>query len=241
MRISSKVRPGCSKGDQGITKVKNKKTRKSDSLNDFYDSVERLQIACSDLLHEVILTEITKDFTVWLEEACHAFAGFYAVVTTKDIKSNESIKHLCLSKYTLQKVEQIVDDSLKEAESIEFQRFSNHPTLSKINRVRVESRSLERIFNRSIEEQLSEEKLSQDFSKDTGKDTVSINLIIHEFRSLFNRLSSLYWIFSQKELQTISQTSKAYRVYRRLINLVSKDCKDVKPLYWCSEMPELVL
>ena len=239
MRISSKVRPGCSKGDQGISKVGNKEVKKSSCLNEFYDSVERLQIACSELLQEVILLDVVKDFTVWLEEASHAFAGFYSVITTKDIKSSKGIENLCLSLYTLQKVEHLVSKFYTEAGSKEFQRFSSHPTLNKINKVRVESRNVERLFNKSIEEILSKEKLNQSFSNDVEEGAVPISLIIDEYQTLFNRLSSIYWIFSQKEMQYINNTNRFVKLYKRVNNILFSKTGKVQPLYWSSKMPEL--
>lgn len=241
MRISSIVRPGCSKGDQGVSKVGNKEIKKSECLNDFYDSVERLQIASSDLLQEVILSNIVKEFTEWLEEACHAFSGFYTVLTTKEPKTNKGIENLCLSTNTIQKVEDIVDSLYTNAGSKEFQRFSNHPTLNCINKVRVESRNVERVFNSSIEKLVPERNLHQVSSVDFGKDTIPIDLIIDEYKTLFNRLSSVYWIFSQTEMYYINSTNRFIKFYRRLNNTLFAKDGNVQPLYWSSKMPELRL
>lgn len=229
-RISSRARPGCSRGDQGYSEGNKKK---GTCLNRFYVTVEDLQTACAELLQEPLLGREASIVTSWLEEACHAFSAYYHVATTINHQRKGALKKQSFGDALIESIEGLTADLHgKYGGSKEFQRFSNHSKLCKLNKVRVRIRELELVFNDVMGR--AEQVVPIEADSELRELVADEN---KKYLRILNRLSSLYWDLTQKELYLLQTTNAYIRTANAIKHSLSRD--NLEPLYWCGEMPVL--
>lgn len=209
-RIKANYKPG--KGDQGCTNLffNQKQSQKTGCLTNFYNAIERLQISLADLItfsKEVGFDIENQDLDVCyflsqVENSLHNLSAFYYT------QGNDP-------KYFLQErletlLERMVNQwRLECGDSQEFQRFSTHRNLVKIQYSRVESRSLEIAFNDSISNffpswyrWVNYLGLSRwqwlSYSLKLGKYDQKLKEV-QRYQAFVNRLSYFFWLLTQKE------------------------------------------
>lgn len=229
MRIKSTYRPGCSQGDQGIsTHSRSQVQFKADCLNQFYEQTEYLQHAIGDCLLTPLVQKEAVEFLKWLEQASFAFNSFYYFMTcgNEDIFKRKAEK-FSISEESLNNLEEIVNlwyPVPSFSASKEFQIFSTHPNLHKLNRCRIEIRSLERVFNMALWDERVQPFLEYEEVKN--------------YRKLLNRLSSVVWLLLNREVIKFNQTTITERL-KLYFSHHAKQFFKIKKKYWVGEMPKL--
>jgi cob(I)alamin adenosyltransferase len=221
IRISSGYKPG--KGDNGLTFH----GEKASCLTQLYTAAERLQSELSGLiLHSEINQPIETPSVVDLaKEVINQLGNLMAFYASSDPLYHK------LSEEVENSIEELVEQWRIDAASPEFQFFYNHPSLYHINRCRVESRELERVFRRTLKLRshwrlLLEIKLLRGavaicptfLNYDLLKADLQTRLVEDEvylrelgrYGKFLNRLSTFFWNASQIERKKL----------------------DVKPVYW---------
>lgn len=229
MRIKSTYRPGCSKGDQGVSTQPGSHVQfKADYLNEFYEQTEYLQHAIGDCLLTPLVQKEAVEFLKWLEQASFAFNSFYYFMTSgnEDLFKRKTEK-FSISKESLNNLEEIVSQWYpipQFSASKEFQIFSTHPNLHKLNKCRIEIRSLERVFNMALWDERVQPFLEYEEVKD--------------YQRLLNRLSSVIWLLLNREVMIFNQTTIVNRLKLYLSHEV-RQFLNIKKNYWIGKMPKL--
>ncbi|MFB6282756.1 MAG: hypothetical protein ABEK59_02340 [Halobacteria archaeon] len=205
MRIKANAQPGT--GDKGVTNLKTNPTRKSDPYNLFYGTAERVQVACSEaLLEDRFEQEEAIALTDWLQKAVFGLNAFHYHMVKGKLGA---LSRFCFSESTQQKLDQLVESWQPiYGGSADFQLFCQNRPLHLLNKIRTETRNLELYFFNSLEDERTLERLSREQEP-----------FIERVTSVLNRLSSVYWLLTQRE-RSLQQT---------------------QPIYWSGETPELTL
>ena len=192
-RISGGIMPGSGDNGRSNTLAGSKKPKSSKDPG-FYSSVEMMQATIGEILfantnskdsRERILNIDLLYTLCWLEKALHSCASFYYCLGSKD--------HAFPDQFRIYLFNTIKELWEKYGESKDFQTFNQTLMLIRLNKLRIYSREIEHYF--FVWEE-SPELLSR-ISKNT-----EIKELIRRNRQTWNRLSSYFWVVTNRERES---------------------------------------